>query len=92
MRGFSRDDTFVAVGGGVICDITGFASSLYMRGAGLILIPTTLLAQVDASVGGKLELILIIVRTSLEHSTRHKKYILVSIHSIRYLIMNLRMD
>ena len=53
MRGFSRDDTFVAVGGGVICDITGFASSLYMRGAGLILIPTTLLAQVDASVGGK---------------------------------------
>ncbi len=53
MRGFSRDDTFVAVGGGVICDITGFASSLYMRGTGLILIPTTLLSQVDASVGGK---------------------------------------
>ena len=52
-RGFSRDDTFVAVGGGVICDITGLASSLYMRGANLILIPTTLLAQVDASVGGK---------------------------------------
>ncbi|NCB02880.1 MAG: 3-dehydroquinate synthase, partial [Spirochaetia bacterium] len=52
-RGFSRDDTFVALGGGVICDITGFAASLYMRGANLILIPTTLLSQVDASVGGK---------------------------------------
>ena len=52
-RGFSRDDTFIALGGGVICDITAFAASLYMRGAKLLLIPTTLLAQVDASLGGK---------------------------------------
>ncbi len=53
LRGFNRDDTFVAVGGGVICDITAFAASLYMRGCNVVLIPTTLLAQVDASVGGK---------------------------------------
>lgn len=53
VNGFSRDDYFIAVGGGVICDITAFASSIYMRGLNLILIPTTLLSQVDASVGGK---------------------------------------
>ncbi|MGD1833501.1 MAG: 3-dehydroquinate synthase [Sphaerochaetaceae bacterium] len=52
-RDFSRDDMFVAVGGGVICDITGFAASIYMRGASVAFIPTTLLAQVDASLGGK---------------------------------------
>jgi len=50
---FARDDMFVAVGGGVICDITAFAASLYMRGSGLVLAPTTLLSQVDASLGGK---------------------------------------
>ncbi len=52
-RGFARDDMFVAIGGGVICDITAFAASLYMRGCQLVLAPTTLLAQVDASLGGK---------------------------------------
>jgi len=52
-RHFSRDDMFVAVGGGVICDITAFVASIYMRGAQITLIPTTLLAQVDASLGGK---------------------------------------
>ncbi|MBN2859518.1 MAG: 3-dehydroquinate synthase [Sphaerochaetaceae bacterium] len=50
---FARDDMFVAVGGGVICDVTAFAASLYMRGARLALAPTTLLSQVDASLGGK---------------------------------------
>jgi 3-dehydroquinate synthase len=52
-RGLARDDTFLAVGGGVVCDLTAFAASLYMRGCGLTLIPTTLLAMVDASLGGK---------------------------------------
>ncbi len=51
--GFARDDMFVAVGGGVICDITALAANLYMRGIGLVLAPTTLLSQVDASLGGK---------------------------------------
>lgn len=48
-----RDTTLIALGGGVIGDITGFAASTYQRGAHFLQIPTTLLAQVDASVGGK---------------------------------------
>lgn len=48
-----RDSTFVALGGGVVCDMTALASSLYMRGCHLILCPTTLLCMVDATLGGK---------------------------------------
>ena len=48
-----RDTTLIALGGGVVGDITGFAASTYQRGVAFIQIPTTLLAQVDASVGGK---------------------------------------
>ena len=50
---FSRSDTLIAFGGGVIGDLTGFAASVLKRGCGFIQIPTTLLAQVDSSVGGK---------------------------------------
>ena len=52
-RGLARDGLFLGVGGGVICDMTAFAASLYMRGCRVILVPTTLLAMVDASLGGK---------------------------------------
>ena len=51
--GLARDSFFVALGGGVVCDMTAFASSLYMRGAHLVLCPTTLLCMVDATLGGK---------------------------------------
>jgi len=50
---FGRDATLISLGGGVVCDITGFVASIFMRGVSVIQIPTTLLAQVDASVGGK---------------------------------------
>jgi 3-dehydroquinate synthase len=48
-----RGDVIVALGGGVIGDLTGFAASIYKRGMGFVQVPTTLLAQVDSSVGGK---------------------------------------
>lgn len=48
-----RDTNLIALGGGVVGDITGFAAACYMRGIRFIQAPTTLLAQVDASVGGK---------------------------------------
>lgn len=49
----NRDVTLIALGGGIVGDITGFAAASFMRGVNFIQIPTTLLAQVDSSVGGK---------------------------------------
>jgi 3-dehydroquinate synthase len=51
--GANRDTTVIALGGGVVGDIAGFAAASYMRGVGFVQVPTTLLAQVDSSVGGK---------------------------------------
>jgi len=50
---FDRSATLIALGGGVVGDITGFAAASYQRGVNFIQIPTTLLSQVDSSVGGK---------------------------------------
>ena len=52
-KGISRNDTIIALGGGVVGDISGFVASIVLSGVNLIQIPTTLLSQVDSSVGGK---------------------------------------
>jgi 3-dehydroquinate synthase len=51
--GLERSDAVVALGGGVVGDLAGFAAASYLRGVAFIQVPTTLLAQIDASVGGK---------------------------------------
>ena len=64
-----RADTICALGGGVICDLTGFAASIFRRGVGVVHIPTTLLAQVDAAIGGKTGI-----------NTRHGKNLVGTFH------------
>lgn len=51
--GLTRADTIVAVGGGVVTDVAGFAAAVFHRGVRVVLVPTTLLGQVDAAIGGK---------------------------------------
>jgi len=50
---FERDDLVLALGGGVVGDLAGFAAAIYLRGLPLVQVPTTLLSQIDSSVGGK---------------------------------------
>ena len=73
-----RDTTLVALGGGVIGDMTGFAAATYQRGVRFIQLPTTLLAQVDASIGGK---------TAINHP--QGKNMIGSFHQPHAVIMDL---
>ena len=54
-NGLERNDVVVALGGGVVGDLGGFAAAIYLRGIAFIQVPTTLLAQIDASVGERRE-------------------------------------
>ncbi len=72
-----RGSALIALGGGVIGDITGFAASVILRGIDFIQVPTTLLAQVDSSVGGKTGI-----------NTRHGKNLVGSFHQPRLVIVD----
>ena len=50
---FNRNDCIISLGGGITGDVSGFAASIYKRGIKFVNIPTTLLAQIDSSIGGK---------------------------------------
>ena len=52
-KNFSRNDCLISIGGGITGDVSGFAASLFKRGLKFVNIPTTLLSQVDSSIGGK---------------------------------------
>lgn len=74
-RGIERSAVLVALGGGVIGDITGFAAAIALRGIDFVQVPTTLLSQVDSSVGGKTGI-----------NTRHGKNLVGAFHQPRLVI------
>ena len=77
-NGFNRSDALIAVGGGIVCDITGFAAASWMRGVDFVQVPTSLLAQIDASVGGK---------TGVNHAAG--KNLIGAFHQPRAVLINI---
>ena len=76
--GLERSDAVVALGGGVVGDLAGFAAAVYLRGLAFIQVPTTLLAQVDASVGGKVAVNTSASLLGLEHKYQRATSIALS--------------
>ena len=81
---FSRKDYIIALGGGVVSDLAGFVASTYKRGMNLINIPTTKLAMVDASVGGKVALNFDKLKNVIG-ALYHPNYILIDIDTLETL-------
>lgn len=82
--GLGRGDCAVAVGGGVVGDLTGFAASVYMRGIDFYNVPTTLLSQVDSSIGGKTAVDLGSIK-NLVGSFKQPKAVLVDTDTLKTL-------
>ena len=82
--GLGRGDCVVAVGGGVVGDLAGFAASIYMRGVDFYNVPTTLLSQVDSSIGGKTAVNLGQVKNSVG-SFKQPKAVLVDVDTLKTL-------
>ena len=79
--GMTRGDCVVAVGGGVVGDLSGFAASVYMRGVDFYNVPTTLLSQVDSSIGGKTAVNLGAVKNSVG-SFKQPRAVLVDVETL----------
>ncbi len=75
-NGFTRSDAVIAVGGGMVGDLSGFVAASYMRGIDFYNVPTTVLAQVDASVGGKTALNLLGIKNIVGAFYQPKKVLI----------------
>ncbi len=88
---FTRTDTIVALGGGVIGDLAGFAAATYMRGIPYIQVPTSLLAQVDSAVGGKVAIDLPQGK-NLAGAFYQPQWVLIDTHTLSTLPQNIFLD